>query len=126
MRIEIFNFNTLELINRLAENNYEREHVTPYIYQNPDKFKIASVENNEDLSYMRWTVDEEADLNFVREIYKKLYKKDGIIFLTRDVVNFLKMNLRLLKINKKVVENKMDRNFLSTVQFKIKITDEKY
>ena len=50
---------------------------------------------------MRWTVDEMKDLEFVREIYSKLYK-NGKIFLLEDIVNLLKKFPELLKINKNV------------------------
>lgn len=47
-----------------------REHVTPYIYRHPDRFELRRVTNDRDLSAMRWTVDTDADLAFVREVYE--------------------------------------------------------
>jgi spore coat polysaccharide biosynthesis protein SpsF len=46
-----------------------REHVTPYIYRNPGRFRIHNVINQVDYSAMRWTVDTPEDLAFVRRIY---------------------------------------------------------
>lgn len=51
----------------------EREHVTPYIYNHPEAFRIEHVKGTRDLSALRWTVDEAADLAMVREIYAELY-----------------------------------------------------
>jgi spore coat polysaccharide biosynthesis protein SpsF len=54
----------------------EREHVTLGIYRRPDRFRVGNVENSEDLSDLRWTVDNADDLAFVREVYARLYPTD--------------------------------------------------
>ncbi len=41
----------------------EREHVTPFVYNRPGRFRLASVENPEDWSWLRWTLDTAADLH---------------------------------------------------------------
>lgn len=46
----------------------EREHVTPYIWKHPDRFRLAHVTQDVDLSGLRWTVDQPEDLEFVREV----------------------------------------------------------
>jgi spore coat polysaccharide biosynthesis protein SpsF len=51
----------------------EREHVTPYIYNHPETFRVEHVRGARDLSALRWTVDEATDLDMVREIYAALY-----------------------------------------------------
>ena len=52
-----------------ADQPYQREHVTPYLYQHPEKFRLASVRCGRDLAAMRWTVDTAEDLEFVRGVY---------------------------------------------------------
>ncbi len=98
---EVFSFEVLKRTWQEAKEPYQREHVTPYIYEHPEIFCLANVENSQDLSYMRWAVDEEKDLEFVREIYKKLYK-DGKIFLTKDILALLRKEPQLLDISKEV------------------------
>ena len=49
-----------------ARKRYEREHVTPYIYEHPAEFKLLSVTGDADYSGHRWTVDTPEDLEFVR------------------------------------------------------------
>ena len=66
--VEIFSFLTLEKTWKESVLPSEREHVTPYIYNNPEKFKIFNFRNKIDLSKYRWAVDEEEDLFFVHFI----------------------------------------------------------
>ena len=50
----------------------EREHVTPYIWKNPDRFRLLQVRQSPDRSAERWTVDEPRDLTFIRELFARL------------------------------------------------------
>lgn len=97
----VFCFEVLEMAWQQSKEPYQREHVTLYIYEHPEIFRLVNVENNEDLSYMRWTVDEARDLEFVREIYERLYK-EGEIFAMKDVLALLKREPQLMEINKGV------------------------
>ena len=65
MTVEVFSFSVLEDAFKNATEPSHREHVTPYIYANPQKFSMASVNNSEDLSYMRWTIDDQKDVDFL-------------------------------------------------------------
>jgi len=67
--VEVFSFKALELAYQKAETASDLEHVTPFIH-NSKLFKTNNIENSEDLSMLRWTVDEQADLDVIREIYK--------------------------------------------------------
>ena len=99
--IEVFNFKVLEKAYKEAKQFYQREHVTPYIYENPEKFRLINVKNKSNLCFMRWTVDEKKDLEFVREIYKKIYPKKKIFYM-KDIVAILRKYPKLMKINEKV------------------------
>lgn len=70
---EVMTWACLESAWREAELRSDREHVTPFIYRQPERFKLGSVEGERDLSEMRWTVDWPADLAFVRSVYERLY-----------------------------------------------------
>ena len=72
LHIEIMNFKSLKKIaHENASKASEREHVTPYIYNNPKKFKLFSIKNNNDLSFHRWTIDFKKDLIFMKKIFKE-------------------------------------------------------
>jgi spore coat polysaccharide biosynthesis protein SpsF len=53
---------------------YDREHVTPYLYRRPDRFRMASFAQAADEGEVRWTVDRPDDLEFVRAVYDALYE----------------------------------------------------
>lgn len=99
---EVVSFKALEKAWKLAEKADEREHVMKCLYDHPDIYKLVSVKNKKDLSELRWTVDEEADLKLVREVYKRLYNPVGKIFLMDDVLRLLEEDKSLVKINKDV------------------------
>jgi spore coat polysaccharide biosynthesis protein SpsF len=95
--VEVFSFDTLKTTWENAKKSSEREHVTPYIYNNPTKFRIGNVENNENVSNLHWTVDRKEDLDFVREIYHHINKQP---ILLSDILKILKDKPSLLEINK--------------------------
>jgi spore coat polysaccharide biosynthesis protein SpsF len=101
---EVFTFEALKRAWKEATLASEREHVTPYIWKMPQMFRIENLKNDKDLSYMRWTVDEESDLELVREIYRKLYI-DGKTFYMEDVLNLLEKFPEFLDINKGIMRN---------------------
>ena len=105
---EIFSFETLEKVNTEAHRDYEREHVTPYIYEHPELFKIRFMEAEKKLRRpeLRLTVDTQEDFNLVREIFKNLYKEEQL-FYTEDVIDFLDSHPELLLINKDVIQKKL-------------------
>lgn len=95
--VEVFSFETLKKTWENAKKPSEREHVTPYIYTNPTKFRIGNVENIENVSNLHWTVDRKEDLDFVREIYKNINKTP---ILLSDILHVLKNKPEILEINK--------------------------
>jgi spore coat polysaccharide biosynthesis protein SpsF len=69
---EVCSRRALETAWREAKLPSDREHVTKFIWRQPDRFRLASVENAVDLSDHRWTVDTAGDLDFVRAVYSEL------------------------------------------------------
>jgi len=102
--VEVFSYESLKKSWTDAKLLSEREHVTPYIINHKEIFKIGNVENDEDLSSLRWTVDEERDLEFVNEVYKNLYNEREI-FSMKDILELLKEKQELIEINSKIIRN---------------------
>ncbi|WP_446897236.1 cytidylyltransferase domain-containing protein [Clostridium sp. LBM24168] len=104
--VEIFTFDALEKCFREANKDYEREHVTPYIYLNPDKFKFKNYENKEDYSTFRWTLDTKEDLELIEIIYNNLYKENSLFYF-EDILKFVLSNPEISKINKNVMQKEL-------------------
>ncbi len=102
--IEVFSFKALEKAWNEANKISEKEHVTPYIWKNPNLFKTHNFEYKEDLSKLRWTIDYKEDYEFAKEVYKRLYK-EGKIFYMEEILELLKREPELSKINKDIERN---------------------
>lgn len=104
--VEIFSFKALQEAYNNAKKNYEREHVTPYIYNLNNNFKILSYRNFEDYSNYRVTLDTKEDFEVINVLYENLFETKGY-FLLEDVVGFLNDNPQIVEINKKVEQKKL-------------------
>ena len=94
--VEIFSFSALENAFKNANTAYQKEHVTPYIYENPKKFKIFTISSNKDLSKFRWALDYEKDLKLIRLIISKIKKRP---ILMSDILTLFESQPELTKIN---------------------------
>src|SRR3569833_366005 len=52
---------------------YEREHVLPFIYRRPERYRLHGFEQDRDEGELRWTVDLPEDLEFASAVYDALY-----------------------------------------------------
>jgi glutamate-1-semialdehyde 2,1-aminomutase/spore coat polysaccharide biosynthesis protein SpsF len=100
---EIFSFIVLEQAWREARKSSEREHVTPYLRS--EKFRTANIESDaaSPHPHYRWTVDEAADLEFIRAVYKAFRNKGS--FGMKDVLQLIEENPGLEKINSNIISN---------------------
>lgn len=107
--VEVFSLNALKRANDNASEPYEREHVTPYIWENKlGEFQIgksvaAPKEYRRDY---RLTVDYPEDFALINEIYKALYKEKDIID-ARDAISFLDANPKVANINADCVQKEI-------------------
>lgn len=106
MGFEIFTFEALEKAYFNAKKGYEREHVTPHLYDLNNKFKIFLYKNKNDYSKYRVTLDTQEDFQVIKAIYEDLFNKKGYFLLT-DVVEFLDKNQHIAKINEKIYQKKL-------------------
>lgn len=93
---EVFSFTALEKSWMEDKNPLLREHVTQYIVQNPEKFRISGITNSRDLSDFRWTVDTKEDFRLVTEIYSHFghncFSMDDVLSLMVERPNLLQIN----------------------------------
>jgi spore coat polysaccharide biosynthesis protein SpsF len=98
---EVMTWDALDRCWREAHRTYQRAHVTPYIYENPNRFCAVSVVGEFDHSHHRWTVDTEEDLEFVRAVYDRMGCDD---FSWRDVLDLLNREPELVELNRFVTQ----------------------
>jgi spore coat polysaccharide biosynthesis protein SpsF len=99
---EVFSIDALDRAWSEARLGSEREHVTAYIWKHPDRFRLGDLQYPEDLSKLRWTVDEPQDLEFVRGIYFHL--ANGSTSMT-DVLGLLRDHPELVQLNQGFARN---------------------
>jgi len=101
---EVFTFEALADAYAHAEKEYEREHVTPYMYRDPEKTgKLAA---RKDLSSLRFTVDTPEDFKFVKCVYDALYHGSHDFYLN-DILDLLEKNPNLIAINENVRQKRL-------------------
>jgi spore coat polysaccharide biosynthesis protein SpsF (cytidylyltransferase family) len=93
---EVFSVAALERAWSEATRPSEREHVTPYIWKHPERFRLHQVRQPADRSAERWTVDEPRDLEFVRAVFARF---DRLDFGQEDVVALLDREPELRRLN---------------------------
>ena len=108
MDIEIFNFGTLKRAWKNAVSNEDREHVTSYIYKNPNEFKTGNFSSDKNYSDIRLTLDEKEDLELIKKIYGNLYKSNPQFGL-EDIVNVFSAKPKLIEINSKIKSHPISR-----------------
>ncbi|MFB3901880.1 MAG: cytidylyltransferase domain-containing protein [Acidobacteriota bacterium] len=95
---ECFSFNALRRAWEEAIEPSDREHVTPYIWRVPGRFRTAALTAPADYSRYRWTVDNGADLDLAREIYRELYAKNPA-FSMHDILKLIERRPELAALN---------------------------
>lgn len=66
--VEAFRFEALERAERESRWWSEREHVTPYLWKNPERFRLVNLAAPVEFPRIRLTVDEPVDLEFARAV----------------------------------------------------------
>ena len=105
--IEIISFAALEKAYNESSRPHHFEHVTPYIKEHPELFRImkyaASLYNP--FPDLRLTVETAEDLELTKKIYDSLYS--GRPVLLSEVISFISANPELVKINSHVEQRPM-------------------
>lgn len=100
--IEVFSYAALKKSSELTSSSYDREHVTPFL-RDSGLFETGYFSNTEDLSDWRWTVDEAADLEVVRNIFNHF--APNLHFSWQNVANLQRSNNSLFSANQTIRRN---------------------
>lgn len=102
--VEIMTQQTLKDARELSTKLSEKEHVTLYIRNNPEIYKIGSFKNAVNLQERRWTVDYIEDFNLISNIYNTLYDAKPN-FNMQDILSLLKKHPEWELLNKNIDRN---------------------
>jgi spore coat polysaccharide biosynthesis protein SpsF len=102
--VEVFSFALLEEAYLNADQSYQQEHVTPYIYENCQK--VFFQRDHEDYSQLRLTLDTEEDFMLIKEIYNKLYNNRHDFYLPQ-ILKLFADEPEIFQLNKHIKQKKV-------------------
>ena len=95
--VEVFTRRALDEAAAEAREPYEREHVTPFLYRRPERFKLCNLANERDEGAERWTVDTREDFELVSKIVGALESVER--FGLEDIRHLLNANPEWRQLN---------------------------
>ena len=107
----MFTFECLEKAWKEAIKRSEREHITSYMTNNPELFKIGSIQPINSFYHHRWVVDHPEDYEFARAVYEGL-EQLGNEFGWEDIIKFLENRPNVFALNCKI---KRDEGYLKSL-----------
>jgi spore coat polysaccharide biosynthesis protein SpsF len=130
--VEIMSFKTLEIAWWKAVRNFEREHTTPYIWENPHKFIIGNVSWETGLDFStthRWTIDYEEDYELIKTIFEEIYPLNPSFGLYH-ILALIEMKPEIARINKKYTGRYWYENHLNELkninEYKLKLIKSEF
>jgi len=100
--IEVFSFQALQKAARETEIAYDREHVTPYLRES-GHFKMSSLQYSQDLSGLRWTVDESDDFTVIEQVFHYFHPITDFTWI--DVLDLQRNQPEIFCINQHIIRN---------------------
>lgn len=101
--IEVVRLSALMRAHREATLKSDREHVTTYIWNRPEIFRLRNLRWERNLSHWRLTVDKPADLHLVRHIFSQF--RDHPLVGFSEIVDWLENHPELVASNTGTVRN---------------------
>ena len=100
--IEVCTFNALEQTSRETSDPHDREHVTSYL-RTSGRFKTATLQHSDDLSALRWTVDEPADFVVIEKVFEHFHPRTD--FSWGEVLTLQSSQPELFSMNGYLIRN---------------------
>lgn len=101
MAVEVFSAAALAQAHAEATQAAEREHVTPFLYWHPERYRLRNVASPVDLSHHRWTVDTPEDYALVSRLFDHLMPTRPT-FTQADVLALLEQHPDWIAINQHI------------------------
>jgi len=104
MDTEVFSMDALTRAWKESKLRSEREHVTPFIRNKKNGFRIGNYSHSENLETLRLTLDNPEDYSLISIIYEML-SQQGTYISMDSIIALLKNEKSLIEINKKIQRN---------------------
>ncbi len=117
--VEVMSMEALATAWREAHRDYEREHTTPFLWEQPERFRIANIawETGIDHSMRhRWTIDYPEDYEFIKAVYDQLWPSHGKTFNMYDILDLLERRPDIASINARFVGVNWYRHYVGTLR----------
>jgi spore coat polysaccharide biosynthesis protein SpsF (cytidylyltransferase family) len=101
--VEVFKFKALEIAFQEALLESEREHVTPYIWKNNQKFNLKNIFCNYKFPNCRLTVDYYEDYLFIKKMIEMF--DNSMLINCQDIANILISNPKILSLSSNIPRN---------------------
>ncbi len=116
--VEVMAFGALKTAWREAARPLEREHTTPFFWENPDRFRLANVVWEAGFDYSmshRFTIDYPQDYEFIKAVYNALYPSNPAFGLT-DILSLLQRKPGIFALNQSLAGVNWYRNHLEELK----------
>lgn len=117
--VEAMPMDAVEIAWREAKKPYEREHTTPFFWEQPERFRIGNVVWETGLNYSmshRFTIDYKEDYEFIKRVYDELYTEANPNFSLNDILNLLEQKPEIYNINAKYAGVNWYRNHIGELK----------
>jgi len=112
--VDVFTKDALRRLDEESSEPQDREHIITYFKDNPDKFKIVTMQAHEryKLPTLRLTFDTKEDLKLIRMLYHKFYREDSIVSLIK-IISFLKKDPEVAGVDPEVIQKMFEESELA-------------
>jgi spore coat polysaccharide biosynthesis protein SpsF len=106
MDVEVFSISSLHQAHLEAKEDDQKEHVTPFIYQHPERFRLGNIALTPARGDLRLTVDTQEDFDLIKKILETIAPKK-VAFTLQDLLNLLNEHPEWMKINAHVKQKSL-------------------
>jgi spore coat polysaccharide biosynthesis protein SpsF len=100
--VEVMTTAALEVAHREATRTHEREHTTPFLWDQPGRFRVKNVAWERDLQMShRFTIDYPEDYAFIRTVFEALHREDEAPFGLEAILSYLDRHPEVFALNQK-------------------------
>ena len=108
--VQVYPTEVLSRAEKMTQDPVHRSHVTTFIYQNPDLFKLEGINAPSECHApdLRMALDQSEDYEVMQAVFEGVNGRENPLFSMQDCIRFLRNNPRVTKINQNVRVKKIE------------------